>query len=221
VQATWLIELSCHEHYAVHRPGPACRFAHISRSPTTPSSGAQHGVHPGAERQQPQRLSSGGPRSNAHWMRARRADGACSLCFLRCVTSADHAMLMSWAELALHRAWCCLLPENPEPVALDGQYCVGFDIHLSWTTVPVHWRCSCNVTHACRSCAAFLAKSSLLSCMQYSQAATLPSKLNNTEHLTQNNGMVATEVNVWLRPGQCCCHHVPSLGDHNSRLCDA
>lgn len=29
------------------------------------------------------------------------------------------------------------------------------------------------------------------SSMQYSQAQTLPSKLNNTEHLTQNNGAVA------------------------------
>ena len=52
--------------------------------------------------------------------------------------------------------------------------------------------------HACRSCVDFLAEDNLLPCMQYSQAATLPSKLNNTEHLTQNNGVVTTEDSVWL-----------------------
>lgn len=46
-------------------------------------------------------------------------------------------------------------------------------------------------------------------CMQYSQAATLPSKLNNTEHLTQNNGMVARKVSVRQCLGPCCCCHIP------------
>jgi hypothetical protein len=53
--------------------------------------------------------------------------------------------------------------------------------------------------HACRSCVFVLAENHLLPCMQYSQAATLPSKLNNTEHLTQNNG----KLSVMLSSESC------------------
>jgi hypothetical protein len=80
-QITGLTTLRHHEHYAVPRSGSACRRAHGSRSPTTPSSGAQHGVHAGAERQQPQRLSSGDHPLMLIRCALAVLYGVCRLCF--------------------------------------------------------------------------------------------------------------------------------------------
>ena len=125
-------------------------------------------------------------------MRARCADGNCRLCFgtasplqtmrcrrrVCCLCCIEHDFGVYRSTMSL---WLCI--RN-----------IASPLAFIWypTTVPVHRRCSCDVMPACCSCVACLAETHLLSCMQYSQAATLPSKLNNTEHLTQNNGVVVS-----------------------------